>query len=167
VRGRRHGPGHHHRTALGRQRRHAINEETTTQRNISLKVTVIARQMRKLFDRDLEGWGVTRSQWTAVVVVARHAGATQRTIADALDMSEAAAGRLIDRLCTEGLLERRAKADDKRAYCVFLTDAARPILERLSALGLKHEERTFRGIDDSDLEKLSALLDKIYENVSG
>ncbi len=123
--------------------------------------------MRKLFDRDLEGWGVTRSQWTAVVVVARQAGATQRTIADALDMSEAAAGRLIDRLCNEGLLERRAKADDKRAYCVFLTDAAQPILERLGVLGAKHEERTFRGLDDSDLKKLSALLGKIYDNISG
>ncbi len=122
--------------------------------------------MRKLFDQDLEGLGVTRSQWTAVVIVARRPGATQRIIAEALDMSEAAAGRLIDRLCAEGLLERRAKADDKRAYCVFLTDAAQPILDRLGAMATKQEALAFRGIENSDLNKLKSLLDQIYENIS-
>ena len=35
-----------------------------------IKITVMARQLRKQFDHDLEDLGVTRSQWTAIAVVA-------------------------------------------------------------------------------------------------
>ena len=127
-------------------------------------MTVIARQLRKQFDHDLEGFGVTRSQWTAIVVAVSRPGATQRVLAEALDMSEAAAGRLVDRLCAEGLLERHAKEGDKRAYCVSLSEAALPILDKGSALATRLEEHVFRGMDDSEIRQLSSLLDRLYEN---
>ena len=129
-------------------------------------MTVIARQMRKQFDHDLEGLGVTRSQWTAIAVVARRPGATQRIIAETLEMSEAAAGRLVDRLCAEGLLERHAKEDDKRAYCVSLTEAALPILDRVGIAAAELEAHSFRGMDESELDQLSALLNRLYENIN-
>lgn len=129
-------------------------------------MTVIARQLRKQFDHHLEDLGVTRSQWTAIAVVALRPGATQRIIAERLDMSEASAGRLVDRLCAEGLLERRAKEDDKRAYCVSLTAAARPILNRVGVEATKLEEESFRGMDESELAQLSALLDRLYDNMN-
>jgi MarR family transcriptional regulator for hemolysin len=129
-------------------------------------MTVIARQLRKQFDRDLEGIGVTRSRWTAIVVVVSRPGATQRVLAEALDMSEAAAGRLVDRLCAEGLLERHAKEGDKRAYCISLTETAVPILERGSALAARLEEHAFRGMDDGEIRQLSSLLDRLYDNIN-
>lgn len=144
----------------------AIDSAADIRRKISLQMTVVARQARQRFDQDLEGFGVTRSQWTVIAVVSRRPGVTQRLIAEALDMSEAAAGRLVDRLCSDGLLERRPKEDDKRAYCVFLTEAAGPLLDRLGTLATKHEERTFRGIDGSDLVKMGELLDAIYDNIN-
>lgn len=144
----------------------SFEESANTKRNISLKMTVMARQLRKQFDHDLESFGVTRSQWTAIAVVARRPGATQRIIAETLDMSEAAAGRLIDKLCAEGLLERQAKADDKRAWCVSLTPAALPILDQVSGVAARLEEHTFRGFEESELNQLSALLDRLYANIN-
>ncbi len=129
-------------------------------------MTVIARQLRKQFDQDLEDFGVTRSQWTAIAVVARRPGATQRILAETLDMSEAAAGRLVDRLCADGLLARHPKEDDKRAYCVSLTEAALPILDRVSILATKLENHTFRGMRDDEVAQLSSLLDRLYENIN-
>lgn len=144
-----------------------IAEARTLQRRIALKLTVLARQLRKRFDQRIESVGVTRSQWTAIAVVASLPGATQRTIADALDMSEAAAGRLVDRLCQEGLLERRTKEDDRRARCVFLTDAARPMLEQLTAIATEEEVKIFRGLSEADLAELDRLLGAVYANTGG
>ena len=141
-----------------------IAEERTLQRHIALKLTVLARQLRKRFDQRIQSVGVTRSQWTAIAVVASLPGSTQRTIADALDMSEAAAGRLVDRLCQEGLLERRTKDDDKRARCVFLTEAARPMLDQLTAIASEEEAIIFTGLSDSDLAEFDRLLGAIYAN---
>ena len=129
-------------------------------------MTVIARQLRKQFDRDLAGIGVTRSQWTAIVVAVSRPGANQRVLAEALDMSEAAAGRLVDRLCAEGLLERHAKEGDKRAYCVSVSEKGTPILERGSALATQLEDNAFRGMDDGEVRQLSSLLDRLYENMN-
>ena len=55
--------------------------------------------------------GVTRSQWTLIAVVARRPGLTQRVIAESLEIKEASAGRLIDKLCQDGMLIRQARDD--------------------------------------------------------
>lgn len=134
-------------------------------RNISLRISVLARILRNNFDRQVSALNVTRSQWAMIAVVAHQPGATQRMIADALEMSEASAGRLVDRLCTEGLLERRARDDDRRARAVYLTDAAKPLLDRLSVIAGQNEDRLFRNFSEGELDTLRALLDKLYCNI--
>jgi DNA-binding MarR family transcriptional regulator len=97
-------------------------------------------------------------------VAATNPGATQRLIAEKLDMSEASAGRLIDRLEAEGLLERRERQDDRRARAVFLTEAANPLLQRMGMVARAREERMFRGMEPEELARMSALIDKLYQN---
>lgn len=137
-----------------------------TKREISLRISVLARNLRNYFDRQVAALGVTRSQWAMIAVVATNPGATQRMIADALEISEASAGRLVDRLCNEGLLARHAREDDRRAKSIHLSDAAEPMLEQLTAIAKDSEERMFRGLSQDELETLKALLDRVYANVS-
>ena len=134
-------------------------------RDIGLRLNVLARLLRNRFDRQVSNLNVTRSQWTMIVVVARNSGATQRVIAEALEMSEASAGRLIDRLCADGLLERQERYDDRRARAVYLTKAAEPLLDKLGELARDGEQRIFRGFSDEELEAFKGYLDRIYNNV--
>jgi MarR family transcriptional regulator, transcriptional regulator for hemolysin len=136
-----------------------------TRRHISLRISVLARILRNTFDRKVAALNVTRSQWAMIAVVATNPGATQRMIADMLEMSEASAGRLVDRLCGEGLLERRARNDDRRAKAIYLTDAAEPLLEKLTIVARESEDRMFRDFSEAELETLKALMDRVYENV--
>lgn len=122
--------------------------------------------MRSNFDRVLKEANITRSQWGMIAVVARHPGATQRIIAEALEMSEASAGRLIDRLCAEGLLERRERDDDRRARAVFLTPAAEPLLQSSAEIARDYTKTIFDGLERADLEALQALLGQIYDNLA-
>jgi MarR family transcriptional regulator for hemolysin len=135
-------------------------------RAIALKVTVIARQLRQRFDHVVEGDGLTRGKWSVIVAVARSPGATQRTIAAMLEITEVTAGQLIDRLCADGYIERREHPKDRRAYCVYLTPKAQPLLGRLNEVAKIHEEQTFAGIDDADLERLDALLEIVARNLA-
>lgn len=134
-------------------------------REIGLRLNVLARRLRNRFDRQVSDLNVTRSQWTMIVVVARNPGATQRVIAEALEMSEASAGRLIDRLCADGLLERQERYDDRRARAVYLTKAAEPLLAKLAEIALAGEKTLFRGFSADELETLSSYLDRIYKNI--
>jgi MarR family transcriptional regulator for hemolysin len=144
-----------------------IEKTVDPRRDVSLKLTVLARQMRILFDQHVGQLGVTRSQWTVIIVVSRIPGATQRVIAQALEMTEAAAGRAIDRLCADGLLVRQQREDDRRAYSVHLTDAAQPILAKLSEVGGQNEALAFAGFSDAELTLFGSLIDRLYDNVSG
>ena len=134
-------------------------------RSIGLRLTVLARLLRNRFDREVSSLNVTRSQWTMIAVVARSPGASQRTIAEALEMSEASAGRLIDRLCAEGLLERQERYDDRRARAVYLTKAAEPLLAKLAEIARDGEQHVFRGFSHLELDTLQGYLDRIYKNV--
>lgn len=134
-------------------------------RNASLKLTIIARQLRAHFDQSVVRLGVTRSQWTVIAAVARYPGATQRTIANLLEIAEASAGRQIDRMCADGLLERRPKDDDRRAHAVFLSEAGQKITSTLAGIARANEEIAFAGFNPDDLERFNAMLDMISENI--
>ncbi|MBU6267329.1 MAG: MarR family transcriptional regulator [Sphingomonadales bacterium] len=142
-------------------------DETTHElrRAITIKLTVLARQMRNDFDRRVGGIGLTRSQWALIAVVAGRPGATQRQIAELLEMSEASAGRLVDRLVADGLLVRTDRVDDRRARAVTLTDAAAPLLERMSTFARSREEKFFRGIATEDLARFRDMLDLLHANL--
>ena len=135
------------------------------ERDIGIRLSVLARLLRNSFDRQVSNLNVTRSQWAMIVVVARNPGATQRVIAEALEMSEASAGRLIDRLCSDGLLERQERYDDRRARAVYLTKAAEPLLAKLAEIARQGELRVFREFSQEELEALKGYLDRIYKNV--
>jgi MarR family transcriptional regulator for hemolysin len=144
----------------------AIGEVDEPRRQIALRLTVLARLLRSDFDRHVDDVGLTRSQWSLIAVAARRPGSTQRQISELLEMSEASAGRLVDRLEADGVLERRELEGDRRARAVFLTDAASPLLERMSVMARAREERWFRGLSDRDLGHLSELLETLYNNMN-
>jgi DNA-binding MarR family transcriptional regulator len=136
-------------------------------RAVALKLTVVARQLWQKFDRSVEQIGVSRAKWRVIAVVARKPGATQRLIAEVLEISEVTAGRLIDRLCADAYLERRENPADRRANCVYLTPSAQPVLDQLGELAAIEEDEVFAGFDENDLSRLESLLEAMARNIAG
>ena len=135
-------------------------------RAVAVKLSVVARQLRVTFDQAAEQSGMTRAKWHLIAAVARNPGVTQRTIAEALEVREITAGRLVDRLCEDGYLRREESPHDRRAYSVYLTPTAQPVLDKLDALAKVHEAAIFAGFEPGDVDKLDALLDTISHNLS-
>ena len=127
---------------------------------------MVARQLRISFDQRVERSGLTRASWQLIAAVARNPGATQRLIAEALEVREITAGRLIDKLCAEGVLERREHPQDRRAYCVYLTSDAQPMLDKIDELAKVHEADIFAGFATADLDRLDELLEGIARNLA-
>lgn len=137
-----------------------------TRRPLGLKLTVIARLIRKQFDHSASSIGITRAQWTTISVVGGVPGTTQRGIAAILEVGEVTAGRLIDKLCEEGLMERRADPTDRRSHLIYLKPAASAVLAKLSILGEAQERRAFRGLSARELATLDGILDRINDNLT-
>jgi MarR family transcriptional regulator for hemolysin len=135
-------------------------------RLVGLKLSVIARQLRLRFDQSIKQRGITRAKWTLIAAVASRPGATQRAVASLLEVTDVTAGRLIDRLCADGYLERRENPNDRRGYCVYLTSAAQPVLDQINEVAKFHEQETFANLSDDDLVRLDALLSVIAQNLA-
>ena len=136
-------------------------------RDIGVRLAIVSRMMRQHFDRRVSDIGVTRSQWTMFLAVARKPGATQREIANALDMTEASAGRLVDRMCADGLLMRKPRVNDRRAHAICLTQQAQPLLSQIGAIARASEARVFKDFADEELLEFGRLLDKLYAGLGG
>jgi MarR family transcriptional regulator for hemolysin len=132
---------------------------------MAVKLTVIARQLWLDFDQAAEKIGLTRAKWSVVAEANRAPGATQRMIAMRLQVTDVTAGRLIDRLCAEGLLERHEDPEDRRAYRVYPTAQAQPVLAELQELAASHAREAFAGFQADDLAELGGLLDAISRNL--
>src|ERR1700691_1971696 len=104
-------------------------------REFAFMLNDVARLLRTYADHRAAQFGMTRAQWAVLVRLDRSEGLNQSELAETLDLQPITLTRLLDKLCDSGLIERRPDPNDRRAKRLFLTAAARPLLERLSAFG--------------------------------
>jgi len=121
--------------------------------------------LRTYADHKASQFGITRAQWVVLVRLDRFEGLKQSELAEMLDLQPISLTRLLDRLCDSGLIERRSDPNDRRAKRLFLTPAARPLLERLGGLGDELMATALAGVDRENVEKMVAQLAIVKENL--
>jgi MarR family transcriptional regulator, transcriptional regulator for hemolysin len=134
-------------------------------REFAFIINDVARMLRTYADHKASQFGVTRAQWAVLARLDRFEGLKQSELAEMLDLQPITLTRLLDRLCDNGLIERRADPNDRRAKRLFLTDAARPLLDRLGVLGEEVMTVTLAGVPRESVEKIVAQLAVAKENL--
>jgi len=134
-------------------------------REVAFLVSDVARMLRTYADQHAATLGMTRAQWAVLVRLERAEGLKQTELADILDLQPITLTRLVDRLCDSGLIERRSDPKDRRAKRLYLTDAARPLLEQLHDLGQKLMTEVLAGIDDAVIVELLQQLGRMKDNL--
>ncbi len=135
------------------------------ERDFAFILSDVARMLRTLFDQEARKFGMTRAQWGVLFRLERSEGLKQSELAEILDIQPITVTRLIDRLCENGLIERRSDPHDRRAKRLFLTPAARPLLTQLNALSTEMLARVLSGLERSTVEGMTGHLSAIKENV--
>jgi MarR family transcriptional regulator, transcriptional regulator for hemolysin len=135
------------------------------QRETAFTIMDVARMLRTYADQLARQFGTSRAQWTVLVRLDRQEGLKQSELADILDLQPISLTRLLDRLAESGLIERRADPNDRRANRLFLTPAARPLLDKLAALGTDMMATVLDGIDPKTNERLLHDLGLMKDNL--
>jgi MarR family transcriptional regulator for hemolysin len=125
----------------------------------------VARLLRTYADYRAAQFGMTRAQWAVLARVDRAEGLNQSELAETLDLQPITLTRLLDKLCDSGLIERRPDPTDRRAKRLFLTPAARPLLERLGALGEETMANALNGVGGESVERMVSELAVVKENL--
>ena len=134
-------------------------------REFAFIINDVARMLRTYADYKGAQFGVTRAQWAVLARLDRFEGLKQSELAEMLDLQPITLTRLLDRLCENGLIERRADPNDRRAKRLFLTPAAQPMLEQLGVLAEETLGTALAGVSRESVEQIVTQLAVVKENL--
>ena len=137
-------------------------------RNFGFLVHDVSRLIKRRFDRRARQTGlpITRRQAAVILYIARNEGVSQSEVASWLDMEPIALVRMLDKLHEEGLVERRAHPTDRRIRTLWLTPAARPVIERILTINQAIREEAFAGMAAQARDTVIDILDGIKDNLA-
>jgi MarR family transcriptional regulator, transcriptional regulator for hemolysin len=128
-------------------------------------ISDVARLLKTYSNRRAEEVGMTRAQWAVLFRLERHEGIIQSELAAILDIEPITLARIVDKLAEQKLVERRSDPKDRRAWRLYLTDNAHPVLERLHGLGEEIMASALSGIDEDIVARLVGLMNQVKENL--
>src|SRR5262247_3615289 len=134
-------------------------------REFAFLLNDVARLLKTCADQRARQFGMTRAQWAVLARLQRNQGLKQSELAEMLDLQPITLTRLLDRLCANGLIERRPDPEDRRANRLFLLPAAGPLMEHLNGLGEDLMTSVLEGIDARTVELMLAALGHARDNL--
>jgi len=134
-------------------------------REFAFTIMDVARLLKTYADHRARQFGISRAQWAVLIRIDRNEGLKQSELADMLDLQPITLTRLLDRLADNGLIERRADPNDRRANRLFLKPAAKPLLDRLAELGADMMESVLDGLSQTSIERTLKELGLVKDNL--
>jgi MarR family transcriptional regulator, transcriptional regulator for hemolysin len=135
-------------------------------REILYLLNDVARLLRTRADQRARTHGMTRAQWVILSRLERQPGLSQNEIAGLVEVEPITVARLVDRLETAGLVERRADPNDRRKWRLHLTPAAAAELKVLKRHKAELREEILAGVDQATIDTLIDGLLKLKANLT-
>jgi len=137
----------------------------SARREFAFLLSDVARLLKTYTNKRAREIGATRAQWSVLARIERGQGLKQSELAGLLDIEPITLGRILDKLCEQGLVERRADADDRRVRRLFLLPPAEPVLERLHVLGEDIMAKALDHVEDGTVMRLINDMNVIKDNL--
>lgn len=127
----------------------------------------VGRLLRADFRRRAEHLKLTQAQVSALASLAKHPGISQVALAEKLEVHPVTVTQLIDRLQRAGWVKREVHEDDRRAFRLFLTDKADPILSEVWKIAAQAREAALSGLSKAERDQLDSVLCRMKINLAG
>lgn len=124
------------------------------------------RLTRRLAARYFEQYNLTLAQARALLGVFRWQGIRQVDLADFMEIQPISLARLLDQLAENGWVERRPDPTDRRAFQLYLTPAAAPIVKLIKEASHEFQTRATAGFTQEQRDALFFGLNKLRENLT-
>lgn len=134
--------------------------------SIGFLINDTARLFRRMFDGNIRDLGMTSLQWRTVARLNREPGMRQSELADLLEVEPITLSRMIDRLAESGMVCRKPDPNDRRAWNLYLTDKAQPLMAQLQREADAVQEIALAGLDADERAVLGNLVERMRVNLS-
>ncbi|GLY04571.1 MULTISPECIES: MarR family transcriptional regulator [Actinoplanes] len=128
---------------------------------VAFLLSQLGFQSAQSFTTRLAPLGLTPNRFGLLTHVARAEGQTQQQLAELLGLHRNTMVTLVDDLESQGLVERRRHPEDRRAYAIHLTPAARDLLPAATEAAEAQEASVLAGLTEQEQDQLRTLLLKM------
>lgn len=134
-------------------------------RALGFLLTTCANLLRKRFEQNSQGSGLTLAQWKVLVTVSKNEGTNQARLAELLDIEPITIARSLDKLQSLKLVERRPHPTDKRSWLLHLMPAAAEKIAFAMVIADATRVEALAGVSAADLDHLLKTLQRIEQNL--
>lgn len=131
-------------------------------RNFGFLIRDVSRLCAKRFESYAQELDLTLPQCKVLAHLARNEGISQARLAELTETDPMTLVRTLDRMEQDHWIERRADPVDRRAHCLFLRDAARPIVERIWNIAEHARNEALAALNVREREYLVELLERVH-----
>jgi DNA-binding MarR family transcriptional regulator len=127
----------------------------------------ILRSARQTVNSELASLNLTGTEGDIVFhLLSINEGLSQEKLAERLDIDKAAISRTVNSLYGKGYIHRERQTGDSRTYSVTLTETAKEAGEKIIHAYDMAYKTALRGIDKSEFQCFSNMLEKVYKNLN-
>ncbi len=134
-------------------------------RNFGVLLRDVSRLYAANFERHATGLNLTLAQCRALCCLERNKGISQSKLADLCDTDPMTLMRLLQKMESDGLLERRTDPADRRAFSLYLSAAATPVLKEIWRVSDRARAECFARLPAGDRDLLMGLLQQLQVNL--
>ncbi len=125
--------------------------------------------LNRLYDRCLQDalkeFGVAPGQFAPLVMLFEEDGLTQAELCRRINVEQPTMANTLDRMERDGLIKRKADADDRRRSHVFLTSRAKDIQAQVMEAARAVSNRTVTRMSASEQDEMFRLVARMVENL--
>jgi DNA-binding MarR family transcriptional regulator len=135
-------------------------------KNFGFLLKDLSRRYVLRFEQRAAAISLTLNQCKALVQLDKNEGITQVRLAELTDVEPMTMVRILDRMETDQILERRPDPDDRRVRRLYLTDKGKPLVAEIWRLAELTRAEMFSGIGKEDKLVFMRVLEQLHANVS-
>jgi MarR family transcriptional regulator, transcriptional regulator for hemolysin len=132
---------------------------------VGMQLTRVARTVSRAFDEALAEAGGSLPVWLVLVNLKANPRANQRTVAEAMGITEATLSHHLNYMDADGLITRRRDPANRRVHLLELTKAGETAFVALREAAVAFDRRLRRGVTEDQVGQLRALLGRLAANV--
>ncbi|RMW26173.1 MarR family transcriptional regulator [Pseudomonas syringae pv. tagetis] len=138
----------------------------TDEHRFGMQLGHLTRGWRAELDRRLADLGLSQARWLVLLHLARfNEPPTQRELAQSVGVEGPTLARLLDSLEKQGLVQRQAVVEDRRAKKILLSETALPLIEKIETIANVLRIELFEGVSEEDLRVSMRVHSQILANL--
>lgn len=124
-----------------------------------------AKILAECFEKRLNKYNITRTQWIALYYVNVNKMITQKQLADKMSLKEPSVVRLLDKMERLGWITRTSSENDKRTKTLELTESGKKIEREMLVIAETFRNDVIQDISADDIDVYNSVLRKMLSNI--